>query len=142
MEEEPGWREAHYALGEVYFHLIPTQSRPDTLAKANFEAAIQADSSFTPPLFHLAQIAIREGNVESAAEMIGRFQRLSPENRFLPPLRLGLECVRQGPESIAWREQVDRDASVVYRATRMLAVEGSHPPLRRGGFAGLARKRR
>ena len=137
LEEEPGWREAHYALGEVYFHLIPTQSRPDTLAKANFEAAIQADSSFTPPLYHLTQIAIRQGNVESAAEMIGRFQRLSPENRFLPPLRLGFECVSQGPESIAWREQVDRDASVVYRAARMLTVAGSHPPCAEAGLQAL-----
>ena len=114
----------------MYYHLLPAQSRPDTLAKANFEAAVQADSSFTPPLYHLAQIALRQGNVDSAAEMIGRFHRLSPENRFLPPLRLGFECVSQGPESIAWREQVDRDADVVYQSCHgCLPSEARTPPV-------------
>jgi hypothetical protein len=124
-------------LGEAYYHLIPSRSRPDTLAKANFEAAIRADTAFTPPLYHLAQIAMRQGNVDSAAQIIGRFRRLSPGNRFLPTLELGLKCLRDGPETISWRAEVERDPKETYRAARMLSVGGANPQCAEAGLRAL-----
>ena len=70
LQQSPDWTEAHMALGEVYYHLLPTVEEPyDSLAQAEFLQAA-ADTGFTPPQFHLAEIAIRQGDVGAADKAV------------------------------------------------------------------------
>jgi tetratricopeptide (TPR) repeat protein len=131
------WSEAWMALGEVYYHLLPRGSSLDSLAESAFEEAHQADSSFTPPLFHLAQIALRRGDIPRAEKFLQGLQRADPDSTFSRSLSLMYQCVRHGPSRVRWREVAERAPSDVLSAAEALAGRGAHPACARAGFEAV-----
>jgi hypothetical protein len=62
----PEWSEAHMALGDVYYHLLPRTTGLDSLAEREFHASHQLDPGFSPPVYHLTEIALRRNDLAAA----------------------------------------------------------------------------
>lgn len=131
------WSEAWMALGEVYYHLLPQAFSLDSLAESAFVRAQQSDSAFTPPLFHLAQIALRRGDTLRAGQLLRRLQRADPDSTFSRSLSLMDECVRSGPAQIRWREAAEQRPTEVLSASEALAAGGANPACARAGFQAV-----
>ena len=131
---DPGWSEGWMALGEVYYHLLPRQAPPDSLAEAAFERARQADRGFTPPLFHLAEIALRRGDLKQAQQLIGEFRRAEPDSTLDLPLSLMLSCVRDGAKAVDWQRHVRVNTADVLKAAKLLSVAAAQPECASAGF--------
>ncbi len=115
--------EAWFALGEVYNHLLPRRGPLDSLARAAFQRAEQIDSLFTPALFHLAQDALRDGNLSRGRQLIGRLELESPGSSYLDRLGIMFECVSRGPESIDW-PTLAKAPEAILSAARAFSVGG------------------
>lgn len=127
LEDSPDWPEALTALGETYYHLIPTGVRqPEALARDYFEAAAAADSGFVPPLLHLAEIAIRNGDLAGADSLVGRYAAVSP-TYGQGQLELMLRCATDGPASVDWEAEAQDRPMEVFRAARSMSVGLSSP---------------
>jgi serine/threonine-protein kinase len=134
---DPDWSEAWMGLGEVYFHLLPQTVPLDSLAEAAFERARQADSTFTPPLLHLAEIAIRRGDLEQAAHLVAGVRRADPDSAFTNQLTLMIGCVRSGPGSVEWGRALRRSVQEVVAAGKLLAVGASQPDCAEAAFRAI-----
>ena len=133
------WSEAWMALGEVYYHLAPRGASIDSLAEGAFDQARRADSSFTPPLFHLAEIALRRGDVPAAERLLGRLERADPESTFSRPLALMHGCVRRGPMTLPWARAAEAAPAEVLAVAHALGSRGANPACSRAAFqAALA----
>lgn len=100
----PDWSEAWMALGEVHFHLLPgTLMEPagpgDSVAVDAFRRAAAIDTSFSPPLVHLAEHAARAGDTDELALIIERLERRGAPGQVTGRLSLLLECHRRGAEA-------------------------------------------
>jgi TPR repeat protein len=127
LRRTPDWTEAHMALGEVYHHLLPAAGAPlDSLAAVEFAAAA-VDTGFAPPYFHLAEIAIRRGDLERAERAVARFDRPGSGEDERKELGLMLACARGGREAVDWRIAVDESPMLVLSAAKMLSVAGAFP---------------
>ena len=125
LDDDPDWPEAHAILGEVYFHLVPITSRPiNTLAKEAFETAVYYDSVFSEPLMHLAEFAIRAGDLRTARALIDRMQRDSAETELRTQLRLMLRCVEGGAPDRVWESSMAEETIHAFRAATSLAMGG------------------
>lgn len=109
---DSAWAEPWTALGEVYYHLLPTWEDPDVAARFHFERSWAMDSSFVVPLYHLTQMALRRGDVGQAASLVERFRGAAPETSMVAPLELALRCVANGPASVPWDSVVTAAAGV------------------------------
>jgi hypothetical protein len=126
------------ALGEVYYHLLPVLPLPlDSLAKSEFSKAAQYDSGFAPPLFHLAEIAVRRGDVADADKLIERFRRFDPDSSRGHQLAMLGACLKEGPAGVPWTSEVARNPMDVLQAARSLSVGGSHNDCAEPGFRAL-----
>jgi len=135
---DPEWAEAQMALGEVFYHLIPNVAMPlDSMAEASFRRAVQSDTGFAPPLYHLTEIALRGGRPSEAAQWFDRFIRFDPDSTRIRRLRLMLECVNQPPGTVRWGELAQVAASDVLQAARSLAVGGYHARCAEEAFRSL-----
>jgi tetratricopeptide (TPR) repeat protein len=101
VEREPDWAEAHTALGEVYYHKLPSGGALESTADAEFRAAQTADSLFLPPLLHIAEIALRRGDVADARVAAARYAVGAPAPEFAARLQLMLRCV-EDPRGMRW----------------------------------------
>ena len=128
------WSEPWMALGEVYFHLLPDAAPLDSLAEAAFERARLADSSFTPPLLHLAEIAIRRGEVGRAETLLAVVRKAGADSGLGNPLSLMVQCVRGGARSVNWAGATRRNALDVLAAGKLLAVGASQPECGEAAF--------
>jgi tetratricopeptide (TPR) repeat protein len=136
--EDPEWAEGHMALGEVYYHLLPSLPLSlDSLAQAEFAKAAQYDSGFAPPLYHLAEIAVRRGNLAEAAGLIQRFHRFDPDSSRGHQLTIIVDCARDGPRAVPWKKEVARSPMDVLQAARSLSVGGVHNACAEPGFKAL-----
>ena len=131
------WSEAAGALGEVYHHLIPAKARLDSLARANLEASIAADSVFAPALVHLAEYALREGRLDKAEVYVGRLRRLGPEGWI--PMRLDVmsACMQVGGDRFPWDSVALESTEQVLMAAHTFAVGVSQPLCAVGGFEAV-----
>jgi tetratricopeptide (TPR) repeat protein len=137
LATSPDWTEAHYALGEVYYHLLPSATGPlDSLAEAEFAAAA-IDTGFSPPRFHLAEIAIRSGDPQRADQAVQQFIRFGPDTSDRAELALGLQCVRGGRDAVDWRRVASAAPLDVVRAAKMLAAAGAIPSCAEDGFRAV-----
>jgi len=102
LEQDSAWAEARMALGEVYYHELPDWENPMPEAEKAFLRGWQADSSFVVPLYHLAEIAIRDGDLETARIRLDRYRAGQPESKFLLSVEAMLRCVSEGPASTDW----------------------------------------
>ena len=139
IEADPDWSEAWMALGEVYYHLLPSEAPLDSLAEAAFLTASMTDTTFSPPLVHLTEIAIRDGNVRRADSLIGRLTFDTSDSTLFQQLQLMLACVRDGTSEIDWAEAVSRNVDAVIQAARALSAAAAQPDCAIAGFrAALA----
>jgi tetratricopeptide (TPR) repeat protein len=136
IEEDPEWAEASTALGEVYYHLLPMSAALDSLAQASFATALSIDSAFAPPLYHLAEDAIRSGDSVAAYILIERFREVNPEQPLLLQLELMSRCVYNDAE-MAWAGPAAGDPPAVFRAAKSLSVSGRQHRCAEGAFRAL-----
>ena len=109
IDRWPDWADLWMMLGETYFHLMPAVSPLDSLAKAAFEQAARLDPELRVPLFPLVDFAVWNGDDARAAELLQEIERGNPDFSGLGASRLLLRCVREGPQTIDWDEEVARD---------------------------------
>ena len=137
IELDSTWSEAWMALGEVYYHLLPRAAPLDSLATAAFERSRRTDSSFTPPLLHLAEIALRQGDVPGAERLVAEVRRADPDSALGNQLSLMMRCVRGGPSAVDWGNATRRDAQEVLAVGKLLAVGASNPGCASAAFQAI-----
>jgi len=133
LDEAPKWSEALYMTGEVQYHLIPSGMATDSVAEESFLAAIEADSTFTPPLFHLSEIALRRGDTDRAAELIEKYRRLGSDPVLIRMRELMLDCLHNGPESLEWPTETQDDVTVTRRAASAFVGGATQPACAEAG---------
>lgn len=137
LQRSPDWIEAHMALGEVYYHLLPAvEGLHDSLAESEFMLAA-ADTGFTVPLFHLAEIAIRRGSPEEAAKRVANFARHVQDNPTRTQLQAMLACAHDGRQAVNWRRVTAVLPVEALRAAQMLAVGGAFPGCAEDGLRSV-----
>jgi protein kinase-like protein len=134
---DDSWSDAWMALGDVYYHLLPRGTAPDSIAEAAFLQAERTDSTFTPPLFHLLEIALRRGDVRRSRELIQDLRGAGLDSALDARLSLMLNCVENGPGQIDWRGAVARNAPMVLSASRLLSVGARQGACAEAGFRSL-----
>jgi len=137
LRMDPGWSEALMALGEVYYHLLPAVGGLDSLAELQFRAAYAADTMFSPPLYHLAQAALRRGETDRADTLIRRLDRMDPDTTIGRQLSMMLRCVRDGPAAVDWDAVVAQDPTVAWGAAHDLAPAAAYPQCAIPGLRAL-----
>jgi tetratricopeptide (TPR) repeat protein len=124
LKRTPDWTEAHMALGEVYYHLLPTvNGLHDSLAESEFMLAA-ADTGFTLPLFHLAEIAVRRGTSQEAEQRIENFVRHVQDEASRTQLVSMLACAHDGRKAMDWPRLAAVMPDEAVRAAQALAVGG------------------
>jgi tRNA A-37 threonylcarbamoyl transferase component Bud32 len=131
------WAEAATALGDVYYHLMPSAAPLDSLAEASFRRAFDIDSTFTPPLFHLAEIAIRRGDRDGAFAMMKGLQRGGADASWSGHLTIMARCLEGGPTASEWREFARSSPSETMLAARSLAGGGMRARCAAPGFRAV-----
>jgi serine/threonine-protein kinase len=134
---DPGWSEAWAALGETYHHLLPNVSAPDSLAEAAFTEARRSDTSFSPPLLHLAEMALRRGDLPGATRLIGAFDQADPDSAVKTRLEAMLACVRGGPAATIWERLAARRPDLVVGAAHLLSAGGSQLACATAGYTAV-----
>ncbi len=110
------WAEGWMGLGEVYYHLQPVWTGLEPRALDAFHRALRSDSSFVLPLYHLSEAALRNGDLEAAANYIERFSVAQPEPGMRLQLELMRRCVAEGPGAVDWTRHAAESPDVVARA--------------------------
>lgn len=123
---DPESAEAWMGLGEVYTHLLPSESPLDSLAEAAFAEVRDHDPEFVPVLYHLIEIALRRGDTARADTLLRQFSAAGPDSLELVPSQMMLECVSKSPSEVDWRAYMRRKADYVREAGRSLMVGGLH----------------
>jgi hypothetical protein len=132
------WAEGHMALGEVYYHLLPETALPlDSLAESEFTHAAAYDSGFAPPLFHLAEAALRRADTLTAGRLIERFRAFDPDSGRRRQLAIMQECVRGGESAVDWVGETAAHPMDVLYAARSLSVGGARNDCAESGFRAI-----
>ena len=139
LRESPDWIEAHMALGETYYHELPnTAGVLDSLAAVEFTAAAAADSGFSPPRLHLAEIAVRSGDFRRAAAAIADFARAAPDAADAnAQLALMLKCAVDGRGSVDWAAVARASPQLALSAAQSLSGRASLPGCAEEGFRAI-----
>ncbi len=128
--------EALTALGEVYYHFVPRVATPDSLAEDAFQRARRADPEFTPPLYHLAEIAVRRGDVQEAERDVRTLSAGADSTQFAQQWMM-LRCVRDRWTPHDWERVARANARVVVQAAKALAAGGAQPACAGDGFQAV-----
>ncbi len=128
LETDSTWAEAWVALGEVYYHLLPQEGPPDSLAEAAFLRARRADPEFTPPITHLFELTLGRGDLEGARRLEQEIERLAADSAGRPERLLMLRCAKSAMEIGEWQGAAGGRADVLLNAGVLLALS-------RGGAA-------
>ncbi len=129
IELDDAWPEGWMGLGETYQHLLPGKSPQDSLADA-FRKVYQRTGGYAPALYHLTEFAIRDGDFETASELLGEYRVADPDPAISGILELALPCAEDGPAGIDWGGLVLTGAAgvmQVYQAGKLLAVGAARP---------------
>jgi tetratricopeptide (TPR) repeat protein len=119
------WEEAWTALGQVFHQLFPSRVPLDSLAEAAFASAVAADSDFTPPMFHLIDIAVRRGELDRARMIMARLRRAEADSTLQRRSAILLECLSQGPKSADGNGDGRGNLRALLSAAKALAVAGA-----------------
>ena len=121
--------------GETYRHLIPTITLDSALmrtvpvppvwpvralAAEAFQRALALDSTFTPPMRHLADDALLRGDVPEAARLVARLRSAGAPATTVLPLDIAVRCLRDGTAAVRWRDEVRADYRRAYDAGESL----------------------
>jgi len=126
VDRDPTWGEAWFALGENYYHLLPAPSGadsfpPSAMADSAFRRAVRADSEFTPALYHVAQILLRNGDAQGATRYVEAIDRASPDSNYRLELHLTLRCVRDGSARVSWVDERRAHPRALLDAAKVLS---------------------
>jgi eukaryotic-like serine/threonine-protein kinase len=119
---DSSWTEAWTALGEVYFHLLPDEGPPDSLAEAAFQRARRNDPDFTPPTLHLFDLALRRGDAARAGELEREVERAGADTQYVEKRRLILRCLNGTLTD--WESEARTRMDAVLSAGTQLALSG------------------
>jgi eukaryotic-like serine/threonine-protein kinase len=119
---DSSWTEAWTALGEVYFHLLPDEGPPDSLAEAAFLRARRSDPDFTPPTLHLFDLALRRGDAARAGELEREVERAGADTQYVEKRRLILRCLKGGLAPADWAREAQVRIDPVLAAGTQLAL--------------------
>lgn len=131
------WAEAAMALGDTYYHLMPTPAPLDSLARDAFVMASALDSTFTPPLFHLAEISAREGERDRARELLMRLQRGGADASWTRHVAVMLRCLEGRLPAAEWRAIAAASPDEALMAAHALAGGGRQPRCALDGFRAI-----
>jgi serine/threonine-protein kinase len=135
LDLDPSWSDAWMALGETFYHLLPRTASPDSLAEAAFLEARHADSTFTPPLFHLTEISLRRGDLTRATTLIRSFEAVEPDSALQAQLEAMLQCVRNGAGTLDWTARLGTAGAL--RAAKILSVGAAQATCAASGFRAV-----
>jgi tetratricopeptide (TPR) repeat protein len=122
-ERYPDWAEAAAGEGEILYHSFPTVTASrDSLAREAFGHAVRLDSTFTPPLYHLAEIAVREGEIERARMLVERLEQLDFDRDLSAQLHIMTRCAAEGPEALDWEAISVADQASLISAGQAMAA--------------------
>lgn len=123
-------------LGETYYHELPNVAGAlDSLALVDFTAAA-ADSGFAPPRFHLAEIAVRSGDLDRAARAVADFARSAPEaSENVAHLTLMMNCAAR--RSIDWKAVARVEPFRALNAAQALLVGAAFPDCAEEGLRAI-----
>ncbi|HSM60035.1 MAG TPA: hypothetical protein VK849_04520, partial [Longimicrobiales bacterium] len=136
LAEDPGWTEAATLLGEIRYHLLPVGIDAEAAARRAFEGVIEGDSMFTPPLPHLAEMAIRRGEMPAARELVERLTgALGADAPAVRRLEVMAGCVAENGIGVdGWRELVAAEPAQALIAGTALATGGAQPQCAEGAL--------
>ena len=134
LQADSGWSAAWTLLGEVNYHLIPTALPTQPSAEVAFRTAHRFDPAFAPPLHHLAEIALRNGDLRGADEYARQFRRRSADTTYSNSLSFMLACARAGRGRFDWSGAVRQSVSAVVVAAQRLSAAGAYPVCAEEGF--------
>ena len=137
LAADSAWPEAWMELGDVYYHLLPRGAGRDSIAEAAFRRARAVDPTFTPPLYNLAQIAVRRDDLAGAKRLMGEYAQVDPDSSLLVQLTLAFRCVQSGMTDAAWRDAARVSSSDVVAAGKQLATLASHPKCASGALKAV-----
>jgi hypothetical protein len=137
IQRSPQWTEAHMAMGEVYYHLLPSVDGPiDSLAESEFTLAA-ADTGFFPPRFHLAEIAVRHRGLAAAERAVNEFMERARDQATRAELAPMLACARGGRRAVEW-DRLGATAPIdALRAARMLTGGAAFPGCAEDGLRAV-----
>ena len=137
VADDPDGAEPAMALAEVHHHLMagPT-TPPDSAAAVWLGEAVRRDSAFTPPLLHLAEIALRRGDIERGDSLIGRLRGQGGEPALVRPLELMQACLRG---SASWSPIANVDPEGALSAAKEMSAHLAQPRCAEDGFRAVLR---
>jgi hypothetical protein len=125
--EAPEWSEGWYGIGEATYHLWPAGDNLDSVARDAFQRSVDLDPDFAPVVFHLAELTLVGGELDSAARLVNRHRTLSAD----ADQQMEIEpCAvpASGPSAVPWTILAAREAGALQLLTagRLLATGGRH----------------
>jgi hypothetical protein len=125
-------------LGEVYYHLFPAADRSlASLAEAAFGTARRVDPGFTPPLYHLTELALRREDLVHAKRFLAEYRGSGAEVARVDQLQLMMDCAEHGPAETAWETGARKDPADVLQAAKSLSAGGTFPHCAIAGFRAV-----
>ena len=138
MAIDDEWREGAMALGDTYFHLLPVDAvAPDSMAEDWLRRATQYDPTFGPPFFHLAELALRRGDIEQAGGFMQRWEAFRPDTILVRQLQYSLECLVAGSEGFDWAALAPASARPVLQAGMSLSGGAAQVACANGAFTAV-----
>ena len=138
ITREPDWAEGWAALGEVYEHLMPRAPQPDSVARDAFDRAWRLDAGLTPPLYHLAEAALRRSDLSRADTLIARYAARASDSLGVVTLRAMRACLRETGGATAWPGFARDWPRATFNAASQFAVGGLwQPTCAREGWEAL-----
>lgn len=132
----PDWDEAHMALGEVFYHLLPDVDEADALAIAQFDSAASRDARFTPPLTHLAEDAARRGDRRALAAYLDRLRSVAADIAWIRSLDIMHDCL-ENPRRADWVALARIDPGAALNAAEALGVAMAQSACAEAGWRAL-----
>lgn len=137
LSADPGWAEAAMALGDTYYHLMPSEAPLDSLAAAAFATAFSIDSTFTPPLFHLGEISARRGDAVAARGYLRRLMIGVADPAWSAQLALEVRCAERGMSAADWREVAAASTREALLVAQAVSGGGGQLACAAGGFRAV-----
>jgi serine/threonine protein kinase/tetratricopeptide (TPR) repeat protein len=137
LDLDSTWTEAWMALGDVFYHTLPANyDRLDSLAEAAFLAAAE-DTTFSPPVIHLAEIAARRSDIEAIDHHISILRRMRSDPTLQRQLTLLRGCVRGELSASDWHRQASVDLDAVAMAAKALSGHAAQSECARLAFRAV-----
>ena len=124
------------ALAEVHWHLLGGPAAPpDSAAEFWLREALRRDTNFTPPMFHLAEIAFRRREVSRGMTFVQALQSRGATPNLVRQLLLMAACVRD--DTMDWTRAVAEDEESALAAAKALLAHVADPICGEAGLRAL-----